>query len=859
MRIAPLDSQSRTDPDIGRGSTWITRVSPALPALVASLVLAAAGLAWVGLRGAEKNAFDQATRVQAGNAARLLAATIADSRRGLARVAQRSRLESLTEAEWRRDSDVFRHDFQTISAIEFVDERGMIRWIEPSAPAFERLPFIEEPLRTSLLIRARASATSVLSPLVPMLGGGFGFFVVARIGDGSTNAGFLVTAHRAADVLRLAIGRPEAYGFAWRQANLPIAEVGPALTPTWTEAATVGSSGSEDPSAAWTVAAAPDTRTVAHLHSWLPDVLAAVLVALGVLSWFALRAARRAEEHRLLSERANDELRYSMALLSDSDRKLTLALSNARHGLWQWNIATGEVALDDTWAAIHGYEPGEISGSFEFWESTLHPSDRDRVIDALQAHLRNASQVFDCDLRAKRKDGTYLWVNTRGRVQDYSPDGRPVFMMGSIHDIHHHKRVEAQLRAGAELLSRLSAEVPGMLYQWHLMPDGSHRFEYVSEGCRELYGLEPAAVLADAMLVYGKLDPRDAPGVFTEVERSAANLSRFSVRYRVDAETGKPRWMHCDASPVRLDDGSTVWFGHIADATAQVTAEAELNSAREAAEAANRAKSEFLANMSHEIRTPLNGVLGMLGLLLDTRLEDDQRQYAEIARSSGAALLAVLNDILDFSKIEAGHLNLESLDFDLIPVFEGTVDAIALQAAEKGIELVVEIDPQLPRAVTGDPTRLRQIVLNLLGNAVKFTDRGEVHLNTRAGSSRAHPPLQASRAAARRASRAAEGRLRSRAGAPRSPHRGCRHSSDRRIWRGTRSGVRWSRSGCARPVRPVHPEATPGAAPCTCEREPRGARYGYPALPWVLTSKNGPGIRPARRSLKGNPGGLRLQ
>ncbi len=296
-------------------------------------------------------------------------------------------------------------------------------------------------------------------------------------------------------------------------------------------------------------------------------------------------------------------------------------------------------------------------------------------------------------------------------------------------DITERKQTEEALRDSESRYQRIAANVPGMVYQFVLRPDASMDFPFVSEGSRELYGLEPETIKSNAYVVIDAIHPDDRAGFDASVLESATSLTPWKWEGRFLHPSGEWRWLEGASRPQKEENGDILWDGLLMDTTARKLAEVELQQAKEGAEAATLAKSQFLATMSHEIRTPMNAVIGMTGLLLDTELSAEQTEYAQIIRDSGDALLTIINDILDYSKIEAGQLEMEYNPFDLRDCMEASLDLLAARATEKGLDLATIMDPDVPLTVMGDVTRVRQILVNLLSNSVKFTETGEVVLS----------------------------------------------------------------------------------------------------------------------------------
>jgi two-component system sensor histidine kinase/response regulator len=399
---------------------------------------------------------------------------------------------------------------------------------------------------------------------------------------------------------------------------------------------------------------------------------------------------------------------------------------------------------------MFGYTPEEIVGRLV--DELIAPDNLRREARSITADVAAGKNISFEDERI-RKDGSTVQVACL--ALPIIVDGKQVGVYANYQDISRRIKTEEALKIERSYLDHLFEGAPLGI----AMSKSDHKLVRINKGFTELFGYTESDAIGRHIndLVAPDVLIAEAIGTTENVIKIGDVVSLESLRKRKD---GSMIHVSILASPIVIDGEHVGHYGIYRDITKRKLAEEKLHKAHdelekrveqrtaqlaqtnkqleiaiehasgltEKAEAASRSKSEFLANMSHEIRTPMNAIMGMSGLMLDTPMDDVQKEYLEIIRRSSEALLGVINDILDFSKIEAGKLDLEILDFDLRASLDEIVTLPALAAQEKKIEFIYEIDPEIFSLLRGDPGRLRQVIINLTSNAVKFTDEGEVVL-----------------------------------------------------------------------------------------------------------------------------------
>jgi PAS domain S-box-containing protein len=377
--------------------------------------------------------------------------------------------------------------------------------------------------------------------------------------------------------------------------------------------------------------------------------------------------------------------------------------------IWDRDFDSGQLWCNDNFRATFGISHQELESNPDWWTDRIHPDDLERVRNAFQGFLDGDSKSWLEETRFRVPDGSYRHFHSRGYAVRAN-EGRVRRLIGVMTDVTDQRQAEAE----RDQLFRLSLDLL-------CVGEFNGSFRRVNPAWEDVLGFPLPELMAKNFVELIHADDRSA--VLLAMAGSPAGREQRSVECRCLCRDGSFKWILFSAMP-QPDEGLVYVVGK--DITARKQAEQALLAAKEAAEAANLAKSEFLARMSHEIRTPMNGVLGMNGLLLDTELTPGQREYADAVQQSGKGLLTVINDILDFSKVEAGKLELEVLDFDVRETVEEAVTLLAERAQAKHLEIHCLVDEDVPRRAAGDPGRLRQILNNLAGNAIKFTHRGEI-------------------------------------------------------------------------------------------------------------------------------------
>ena len=339
----------------------------------------------------------------------------------------------------------------------------------------------------------------------------------------------------------------------------------------------------------------------------------------------------------------------------------------------------------------------------------------------------------------KRKNGTFYPVEAVVRPIGVG-ETTGIFYLSIQRDISEARHVRLAAEKQANLLGELSERVPGIFFQLQTMPRQRPVMSYASSSLESVFGYTLAEVAIDATVLLKGLSPEDRHSVKRSFLEAVRLFKEWTVEFRLSQEDQRDRWYHLAARPVQGEHQTVLWNGYINEITERKHSELELRQtvdfirkqnqvlahARHEAGQAVRAKSLFLARMSHEIRTPMNGILGAADLLMDSDLNAEQKECLEIVRSGGQALMHVINSILDYSKLEAEKVSLSEKNFSFHEVLEESVKILGPSARKAGLsmEVVDESDPEL--LVTGDPHLIRQVLLNIGGNAIKFTLEGTI-------------------------------------------------------------------------------------------------------------------------------------
>jgi len=447
---------------------------------------------------------------------------------------------------------------------------------------------------------------------------------------------------------------------------------------------------------------------------------------------------KHVQERTVELKQANDATRKS-------EERLKLALEATNTGLWDYRPQSGEIYFNPQWFTMLDYEPDELPHTYETWAELLHPEDGPEAEERLRIFLENREAFYSIEFRMQMRNGDWCWILSQGKPAEWDADGNVLRLIGTHTDITEQIRSQQELREYGARLGE--AESIANLGHWHLDLI-KNKLEW-SDGVFKIFGVEPQKFTETYEAFLEFVHPDDRELVDHAYTNSLKTREAYEITHRIVSSDGTLKFVREKCNTDFDEDGNPLRsLGIVLDITEIKTTQLELEKhqlvleeqvkertselelAKERAEIANRAKSEFLSHMSHELRTPMNAILGYSQLLRrEPDIPESHQNYVNIINSSGNHLLSLIDDILELSKIEAGRVEINSTVFNLRIMLDNLATGFSLRAEEKGLRLIVNCSPDVPGFIRSDEQKLRQVLTNLLSNALKFTSSGYVEVN----------------------------------------------------------------------------------------------------------------------------------
>jgi len=438
------------------------------------------------------------------------------------------------------------------------------------------------------------------------------------------------------------------------------------------------------------------------------------------------------------------------AVLQESELRWKFALEGAGDGVWDWNIETNHAVYSTRWKEMLGYNEDDIQPTNEEWQTRIHPEDQTMVASTMRSYLNGVASVYRVEYRLKCKDDSYKWILGRGMVVSRDPQGKPLRMIGTHTDITIIKQAELLLiETRQQAVNIASAKTFDLINRDQELKIITQRFQtsfdnapigvvnmsingYIMEVNQSfcdflLYSRDDLINIRFKKLVHSTDQKAYVDNINNMLvsEDSATTLEIKQVR-----KNGEHVWGQLTIKLIHLSNGQPDYFILIIEnVTERKHKDEQLLAAKELAETLAKTKSQFLANMSHEIRTPMNAIIGLSDLALLEENSTELSTHVQHINTAATHLLAIINDILDLSKLEAGRIQLMPAAFDLDELLSTTHYLLLNAAVTKNLDLSLKKDQNVPSILIGDSLRLRQVLINLVGNAIKFTDQGSVTLS----------------------------------------------------------------------------------------------------------------------------------